>query len=118
MAGFFCDHWKNFKKAHSKYDIDQYEIPGQKMLGCRSEMDVNEAIIDVEIGIAEFEGRYYEGFMPVLGCPGCNPQGSVPLGRQGKNTVCRGHQLFFGMGDMDDTGPGPVRKKGPATAMA
>ena len=35
-------------------------------------MDVNEAIIDVEIGIAEFEDRYYEGFMPVLGCPGCN----------------------------------------------
>lgn len=35
-------------------------------------MKVNEAIIDVEIGIAEFEGRCYEGFMPVLGCPGCN----------------------------------------------
>jgi len=37
-------------------------------------MAVNEAIIDVEIGIAEFEGRYYEGFMPVLGCPGCNQE--------------------------------------------
>jgi hypothetical protein len=36
---------------------------------CVREMAVNEAIIDVEIGIAEFEGRYYEGFMPVLGCP-------------------------------------------------
>ena len=35
-------------------------------------MSVNEAIIDVEIGIAEFDGRYYEDFMPVLGCPGCN----------------------------------------------
>jgi hypothetical protein len=35
-------------------------------------MEVNEAIIDVEIGIAEFEGRWHEGFMPVLGCPGCN----------------------------------------------
>jgi hypothetical protein len=35
-------------------------------------MKVNEAIIDVEIGIAEFEGRYYDGFMPALGCPGCN----------------------------------------------
>lgn len=35
-------------------------------------MLVNEAIIDVEIGIAEFEGRWYEGFMPMLGCPGCN----------------------------------------------
>ena len=39
---------------------------------CRHEMQVNEAIIDVEIGMAEFDGRYYEGFMPVLGCPGCN----------------------------------------------
>ena len=39
---------------------------------CQCKMDVNEAIIDVEIGIAEFEGRYYEGFMPVFGCPGCN----------------------------------------------
>jgi hypothetical protein len=39
---------------------------------CDREMAVNEAIIDVEIGIAEFEGRYYEGFMPVLGCPACN----------------------------------------------
>ncbi len=35
-------------------------------------MAVNEAIIDVEIAMAEFEGRWYEGFMPVLGCPGCN----------------------------------------------
>lgn len=39
---------------------------------CHHEMKVNEAIIDVEIGIAEFEGRYYDGFMPALGCPGCN----------------------------------------------
>lgn len=35
-------------------------------------MLVNEAIIDLEVGIAEFEGRWYEGFMPVLGCPDCN----------------------------------------------
>ena len=35
-------------------------------------MKVNEAIIDVEIGIVEFESRYYDGFMPILGCPGCN----------------------------------------------
>ena len=35
-------------------------------------MEVNEAIIDVEIGIAEFEGRNVPGFMPVLGCPVCN----------------------------------------------
>ncbi|MDL1968882.1 MAG: hypothetical protein LWW97_10155 [Deltaproteobacteria bacterium] len=39
---------------------------------CKCEMAVNEAIIDVEIAMAKFEGRYYEGFMPVLGCPGCN----------------------------------------------
>jgi len=37
-------------------------------------MAVNEAIIDFEVGMAEFEGRYYEGFMPVLECPGCNQE--------------------------------------------
>jgi hypothetical protein len=31
---------------------------------------VNEAIIDFELGFAEFEGR--EVVMPVLRCPGCN----------------------------------------------
>ena len=41
---------------------------------CNRGTAVNEAMIDVEIGIAEFEGRYYEGFMPVLGCPGCNQE--------------------------------------------
>ena len=39
---------------------------------CRHEMQVNEAIIDVEVGMAEFDGRYHEGYMPVLGCPACN----------------------------------------------
>ena len=39
---------------------------------CQYEMKVNEAIIDVEIAKAEFEGRNVEGFMPLLGCPGCN----------------------------------------------
>ena len=39
---------------------------------CRHEFEVNEAIIDAEIGMAQFEGRYYEGFMPILGCPNCN----------------------------------------------
>ena len=29
---------------------------------CNREVTVNEAIIDVEIEIAEFEGRYYESF--------------------------------------------------------
>jgi hypothetical protein len=37
-------------------------------------MWVNEAIIDFELGLAEFEGTYKEGFMPILGCPGCNQE--------------------------------------------
>jgi len=37
-------------------------------------MKVNEAIIDVEIAKAEFEGRNVEGFMPLLGCPQCNQE--------------------------------------------
>ena len=41
---------------------------------CRYEMKVNEAIIDVEIAKAEFEGRNIAGFMPVLGCTGCNQE--------------------------------------------
>jgi len=35
-------------------------------------MQVNEVIIDVEIGTAKYDGTYYQGFMPVLGCPNCN----------------------------------------------
>jgi hypothetical protein len=35
-------------------------------------MDVNEAIVDVEIGMAKFDGSYHVGFMPVLGCPNRN----------------------------------------------
>jgi hypothetical protein len=41
---------------------------------CKYEMEVNEAIIDVEIAKAEFDGTYYEGFMPILGCPNCNQE--------------------------------------------
>ena len=37
-------------------------------------MKVNEAIIDVEVFYAEYDGSYYEGFMPVLGCPVCNQE--------------------------------------------
>ena len=37
---------------------------------CGCEVWVNEAIIDFELGFAEFEGR--EVVMPVIGCPGCN----------------------------------------------
>ncbi len=39
---------------------------------CRTEIEVNEAVIDAEIGMAKFNGEYYEGYMPKLGCPGCN----------------------------------------------
>ena len=39
---------------------------------CQYEMNVNEAIIDVEVAKAEFEGRNVKGFMPILGCPQCN----------------------------------------------
>jgi len=35
-------------------------------------MLVNEAIIDGEIGMAQFNNEYHEGYMPTLGCPGCN----------------------------------------------
>ena len=38
---------------------------------CGEEMRVNEAIIDVAIGAAQFRGEYTGG-MPTLGCPGCN----------------------------------------------
>ena len=39
---------------------------------CGTELSVNEAIIDVGIGMAKFQNAYYPGFMPKVGCPGCN----------------------------------------------
>ena len=39
---------------------------------CGEEMFVNEAIIDVGIGMAKFQNAYYPGFIPKVGCPGCN----------------------------------------------
>ena len=39
---------------------------------CGEEMFVNEAIIDVGIGMATFQREYHAGFMPKVGCPGCN----------------------------------------------
>ena len=41
---------------------------------CKYEMEVNEAIIDVEIAKTEFEGTYFEGFIPILVCPNCNQE--------------------------------------------
>jgi hypothetical protein len=35
-------------------------------------MFVNEAIIDVGIGMAKFRQEYYAGFRPKVGCPGWN----------------------------------------------
>jgi len=35
-------------------------------------MFVNEAIIDVGMGMAKFQREYSAGFMPKVGCPGCN----------------------------------------------
>ena len=39
---------------------------------CGEEMLVNEAIIDVGIGMAKFQRAYHAGCMPKVGCPGCN----------------------------------------------
>jgi hypothetical protein len=39
---------------------------------CGTELLVNEAIIDVGISMAKFQNEYYPGFMPKVGCPGCN----------------------------------------------
>jgi len=39
---------------------------------CRTEFMINEAIVDAGIGMAKFHNEYYEGFMPKVGCPGCN----------------------------------------------
>ncbi len=65
-----------------KQEIEGEEVPfgpppeeySYRCSHCNCEMAVNEAIIDVEIAMAEFEGSWYEGFMPVLGCPGCNQE--------------------------------------------
>ena len=37
-----------------------------------TELLVNEAILDVGIGMAKFQHEYHEGFMPKIGGPGCN----------------------------------------------
>jgi hypothetical protein len=38
----------------------------------KTELLVNEAIIDVGIGMAKFQNAYYAAFMLKVGCPGCN----------------------------------------------
>jgi len=37
-------------------------------------MKVNEAIIDVEVAKAWYEGNRDKKFMPLLGCPNCNEE--------------------------------------------
>ncbi|MBW2661156.1 MAG: hypothetical protein JRD93_04005 [Deltaproteobacteria bacterium] len=55
---------------------------------CWYEMKVNEAIIDFEIGMAEFVGTYYEGFMPIVGCPNCNPRRALsPISTPSKRSL-------------------------------
>ena len=39
---------------------------------CGPERLVNEAIMDVGIGMAKFQHAYSPGFMPKVGCPGWN----------------------------------------------
>lgn len=39
---------------------------------CETEIEINEAVIDAEIGMAKFNNEYAKGYMPKLGCPGCN----------------------------------------------
>ncbi len=39
---------------------------------CETEIEINEAVIDAEIGMAKFNNDYDEGYMPKLGCPECN----------------------------------------------
>ena len=39
---------------------------------CGTELMINEAIVDAGIGMAKFHNEYHEGFMPKVGCPGCN----------------------------------------------
>ena len=39
---------------------------------CGTERLVNEAIIDGGIGMAKFQHEYYAGFMPTVGCSGCD----------------------------------------------
>ncbi|MBV6467884.1 MAG: hypothetical protein L3J18_14405 [Candidatus Brocadia sp.] len=39
---------------------------------CGTELLVNEAIADAGIGMAKSSKEYSEGYMPKVGCPGCN----------------------------------------------
>lgn len=49
---------------------------------CGEELWVNEAIIDAGIGMARFNNEYYEGYMPKVGCPGCNNDSMEYVGEE------------------------------------
>ena len=68
------EEWPEIKGKDELFGLPQKEY-NYRCSQCNCEMLVNEVIIDAEIGIAEFEGRWYEGIMPVLGYPGCNVMG-------------------------------------------
>jgi hypothetical protein len=55
---------------------------------CRCELWVNEVIIDLEIGLAKFEGAYTAGFMPLLGCPSCNQKAMEHTGIKSPPEAC------------------------------
>ena len=50
------------------------EIYNYRCSDCLHDYTVNEIIVDAAISWARFEGDYYEGFMPILGCPNCNQE--------------------------------------------
>lgn len=39
---------------------------------CGIELLVNEVVVDAGIGMAKFNKEYYKGYMPKIGCPGCD----------------------------------------------
>ena len=58
---------KPFGPPPKEYNY-RYSVYGTELL-------VNEAIIDAGIRMAKFNKEYkeyYEGYMPKVGCPGCN----------------------------------------------
>lgn len=41
---------------------------------CGYRVGINEVIIDTAIGVAKFNGDYFDGFMPILNCLACNQE--------------------------------------------
>lgn len=83
--GIIYDEWEKIKAGKYERTVESEDTPtgcggyslwpppeeyNYRCSRCGCEVWVNEAIIDFDLGFAEFEGR--EPAMPVLGCPGCN----------------------------------------------